>query len=60
MELIVNSNYNGDDVFKDSLKLANILRLRLNVFLLKIVFLKISLKLGKILRLRFREWMFDE
>lgn len=28
MELIVNSNYNGDDIFKDSLKLANILRLR--------------------------------
>lgn len=28
MELIVNSNYNGDDVFKDFLKLANILRLR--------------------------------
>lgn len=32
----------------------------INVFLLKIVLLKISLKLGKILRLRFREWMFDE
>lgn len=32
----------------------------INVFLLKIVFLKISLKLEKILRLRFREWMFDE
>lgn len=30
----------------------------INVFLLKIVFLKISLKLEKILR--FREWMFDE
>lgn len=29
MELIVNSNYNDDDVFlNDSLKLANILRLR--------------------------------
>lgn len=32
----------------------------INVFLLKIVFLKIYLKLEKILRLRFREWMFDE